>query len=279
MSTASFSPEEFLSSREPLSAQELRNAVIELHGAWDEQWEAVLELAPKLLAAYVRLAGVPHRRRHLDSKTRELIYLAIDVAVTHLHAPGVRRHIRRALDLGVTPGEITEVIELTTPVGIHAMNIGVPLLAQVLDERGLSRGPDDLDAYQRGLKEQFTASRGYWHAFWDEILALDPEMFEAYTDFSSIPWRHGSLEPKVKEFIYAAFDCASTHLYTGGLKVHIQNALNHGATVGELLEVMEIAATMGMQSALHALPVLRKEILARAAPLLNDTSASVGTWR
>ncbi|MDT0443462.1 carboxymuconolactone decarboxylase family protein [Streptomyces johnsoniae] len=250
-------------ARESPSPQELRRAVIEMHGAWDEQWEAVLEFAPHLLAAYVRLAGVPHRKGHLDGKTRELVYLAVDAAVTHLHAPGVRQHIRRALDLGATPGEITEVIELTTPVGIHAMNIGVPLLAEVLEERGLRDGPGEPDPHQQELKERFTASRGYWNPFWDEILELDPEMFEAYTDFSSVSWQHGSLEPKVKEFIYTAFDCAATHLYAKGIKVHLQNALCYGATAGELLEVMEIAATMGIQSALQAFPVLRQELLTR----------------
>ena len=254
-----------LPARESLSAQELRNAVIEVHGAWDDQWEAILELAPQLLAAYVHFAGVPHRKGHLDGKTRELIYLAVDAAVTHLYAPGVRRHIRRALDLGATPGEITEVIELTTPVGIHAMNIGVPLLAEVLEARGLRDGPGNPDAYQKQLKERFAASRGYWNTFWDEILELDPEIFEAYTEFSSVSWQHGSLDPKFKEFIYVAFDCASTHLYAKGLKVHLENALDYGATADELLEVMEIASTMGIQSALQALPVLREELLARSA--------------
>ncbi|MEU1518345.1 carboxymuconolactone decarboxylase family protein [Streptomyces sp. NPDC005811] len=237
----------------------LREAVVELHGAWDEQWQAVLELAPHLLAAYVRLAGVPQRKGHLDPKTRELIYLAVDAAATHMYAPGVRRHIRRALELGAAPGEITEVVELTTTLGIHAMNIGVPLLAELLQERGLRDGPAELDAHQQELKERFTENRGYWHEFWDEILELDPEMFEAYTDFSSVSWEHGSLEPKVREFVYTAFDCASTHLYVKGWKLHMDNALGYGATVGELLEVMEIAAVMGMQSALQALPVLREE--------------------
>ncbi|TCO28046.1 alkylhydroperoxidase/carboxymuconolactone decarboxylase family protein YurZ [Kribbella steppae] len=249
------------------SAQELRESVVELHGEWDEQWQAVLDLAPQLLAAYVQLAAVPQRKGHLDPKTRELVYLAVDAAATHLYSPGVRRHIRQALELGATPGEIVEVIELTTTVGIHAMNIGVPLLAELLRERGLRDGPGELDEYQSGLKARFVANRGYWHEFWDEILELDPELFEAYTDFSSVSWRHGCLEPKVKEFIYTAFDCASTHLYVKGWKAHMDNALGYGATVGELLEVMEIASVMGMQSALQALPVLQEELLARTAPV------------
>jgi alkylhydroperoxidase/carboxymuconolactone decarboxylase family protein YurZ len=247
-------------STEPMLEQQLREAVVEIHGEWSEDWQAVLDLSPALLSAYVRLAGVPHTQGHLDPKTRELVYLAVDAAATHLYAPGVRRHIRRALELGATTGEIVEVIELTTTVGIHAMNIGVPILAELLEERGLRDGPAELSEYQRNLKARFTANRGYWHEFWDEILELDPEMFDAYTDFSSVSWATGSLEPKVKEFVYTAFDCASTHLYVKGWKAHMDNALGYGATPEELLEVMEIASVMGMQSALQALPVLREEL-------------------
>lgn len=103
------------------------------------------------------------------------------------------------------------------------------------------------------------------HGAWDEVLELDPEMFEAYTGFPSVSWQHGSLEPKAEESVYTAFDCVSTHLYVKGWKAHMNNALGYGATVGELREVMEIAAVMGRQSALQALPVLREELLTRPA--------------
>jgi len=44
------------------------------------------------------------------------------------------------------------------------------------------------DQQRLGLKDDFTAKRGYWHTFWEDFLALDPEFFEAYTEFSSVPW-------------------------------------------------------------------------------------------
>ena len=60
--------------------------------------------------------------------------------------------------------------------------------------------------------------RGYWHSSWDDTLQLLPELLAAYLEFSGVPWRGGTLEPKVKEFIYIAFDVAATHLYRTGLK-------------------------------------------------------------
>ena len=112
--------------------QRIKNEIIAVHGEWDGTWQSVLDLRPGFLAAYARFAAVPLKKSHLDAKTRELIYLAIDAAATHLHAPGVRQHIRAALAHGATPEEIMEVIELTSTLGIHAMNIGVPLLVEVL---------------------------------------------------------------------------------------------------------------------------------------------------
>src|SRR5690606_25608539 len=123
-------------------------------------------------------------------------------------------------------------------------------------------GPAPLSEDQERLKQEFTRTRGYWHPFWDEILELDPEMFEAYTDFSSVPWRTGVLEPKVKEFIYIAFDVSATHLYVPGLKLHIENAIGYGATPGEILEVMEIASVLGIHAVTSAAPILAEELAA-----------------
>ncbi|MDF2471321.1 MAG: carboxymuconolactone decarboxylase, partial [Rhodococcus erythropolis] len=40
-----------------------------------------------------------------------------------------------ALDMGVTPKEILEVLKLTTVVGIHSCNVGVPILMEEIANR------------------------------------------------------------------------------------------------------------------------------------------------
>ncbi len=77
-------------------------------------------------------------------------------------------------------------------LGVHAVNVGVPLLSEVLEEEGLARpgaSSVGLDVRREHLKSDFTKKRGYWHSTWDAVLALDPDFFEAYTDFSSHPFR------------------------------------------------------------------------------------------
>src|SRR5690242_12191080 len=62
-----------------------------------------------------------------------------------MYLPGVRQHIKVALDHGATGAEIMEVLELTATLGIHAMNVGMPVLAEVLSELGRRPAPE-LDA-------------------------------------------------------------------------------------------------------------------------------------
>jgi len=97
------------------------------------------------------------------------------------------------------------------------------------------------------------------------MLELDPEMFGAYTEFSSVPWRTGTLTPAEKELIYIAFDIAATHLYVPGTKLHIRNALGHGATPQQVLEVMEISSVLGIDAVTTAVPILREALEARRA--------------
>jgi alkylhydroperoxidase/carboxymuconolactone decarboxylase family protein YurZ len=62
------------------------------------------------------------------------------------------------------------------------------------------------------------------------------------------PWKSGVLEPKVREFLYIAIDCSITHMYEHGLRIHIRNALKYGASRDEIIEVFELAATLGVST-------------------------------
>ncbi|MGP3534332.1 carboxymuconolactone decarboxylase family protein [Microbacterium sp. RD1] len=238
--------------------EEIRAAFEREQGTWDEGWQSVLELDPEFLATFTGFAGVARRQRHLDPKAQAFVALAVDAAVTHLHPPGIRRHIAAALAAGATRDEVMEVLECTATLAIHAMNVGVPVLVEVLAEQGIRTEPAPLDDDQERIKADFTRDRGYWNSTWDELLELDPALFEAYTGFSSHPWRQGTLSPKMREFIYIAFDTSATHLYRVGLKLHIENALGYGATPHEILEIMEIASVIGMQSVTTGATILRE---------------------
>lgn len=231
------------------------------HGDLPEVWQALRDRCPEYFAAYADLAAVPLRRGALSRKTRELILLAINSAVTHLHRDGMRQHMRNALRHGASEDEILEVLQLVSVLGIHAISIGFPAVQQAATDAGrASELPGEvLDDRQSSLKDEFQRARGYWNPFWEEALKLDTPLFEAYYRFSSVPWCHGVLEPKTREFIYVAIDASTTHMFDDGTRGHMSNAMKYGATVSELLEVLELATTLGVQSMTVGLEILLEE--------------------
>jgi len=126
---------------------------------------------------------------------------------------------------------------------------------------------EELNAKQQQLRDKFIAERGYWSPVWGDVLALDPDFFESYLNFSAIPWRKGTLPPKVKELIYIAIDASTTHLYEPGLRQHIANALKHGATKEEIMEVLELTSVLGIHTCSMGVPVLMDELRKRDAGL------------
>ncbi|CAN0484748.1 unnamed protein product, partial [Phaeothamnion confervicola] len=78
------------------------------------------------------------------------------------------------------------------------------------------------------------------------------------------PWRIGVLSSKVKELVYLAADISTTHLHVPGARLHARNAIAFGATEAEVVEVIELASTVGVQSLALGLPILRDVLEARA---------------
>jgi alkylhydroperoxidase/carboxymuconolactone decarboxylase family protein YurZ len=113
---------------------------------------------------------------------------------------------------------------------------------------------------RRQLKEEFIKRRGFWVPVWDQMLDADPDYFAAYTEFSSIPWEYGTLDPKVKELIYVAIDAAVTHLHPLGTRSHIRSALKHGATPAEIMEVLELVSVLGVHGMTMGLGILNEEV-------------------
>lgn len=239
----------------------LRAEFQKVRGYWTPVWDTLLERSPDFFEAYLNLSSVPWRDGTLPAKVKELIYIAIDASTTHLYSQGTRMHIRNALKHGAAREEIMEVLQLTSVLGIHTITEGVPALLDELHKAGTTPAAvaAPRTSRQEALKATFIDARGYWSPLWDGVLALSPDFFEAYLQFSSVPWREGPLEPKVKEFIYIAIDAATTHLYDKGTRIHMANAIRHGATAAEIMEVLQLASVLGIHTMTDSLPILEDE--------------------
>jgi len=253
--------------------QAIKDDFIRIRNTWAPQWESILRMDCEFLNAYLRLSAVPLKHNHLDDKVKEFIYIAVNASSTHLFSPGIQMHLKAAIEFGASREELMEVLELTSTVGIHASNVGVPILLEVLNEEGLVATGLVSTTVASGerheaLKQRFIEDQGYWDASWDALLRVDPDFFEAYANFSAIPWHAAYLEPKVKELVLCALDAAATHLYKPGIKTHMRNAIRHGATQGEIMEVLEIVSVIGIHGALIGAAMLEENF---SAPAVSST--------
>lgn len=102
-------------------------------GNWNPDWEPFARLDPRWTEKMLALAIAPAVAGVLDPKTIELVGIALDASCTHMYAPGVRRHIRRALKAGATKEEITAVLQLASLQGLHSMCLAAPILLEELE--------------------------------------------------------------------------------------------------------------------------------------------------
>jgi alkylhydroperoxidase/carboxymuconolactone decarboxylase family protein YurZ len=106
--------------------------LMQREGNWNPLWNTLFDWDPEWTEQFMAMNAIPMRRGVFTPEFVELLSIAIDASATHMYAPGVRRHIRAALELGVSREEILTVLEMVSVLGIHACNLGVPILAEEL---------------------------------------------------------------------------------------------------------------------------------------------------
>jgi alkylhydroperoxidase/carboxymuconolactone decarboxylase family protein YurZ len=104
-------------------------------GEWNPAWDEIAAMDPEWLESFLAMGMTPRLRGVLEPKVWELIAIAVDAACTHLYGPGVRRHIKKALELGASKEEIMAVLEGVAVLGIHSCALGFPILAEELAAR------------------------------------------------------------------------------------------------------------------------------------------------
>lgn len=104
-------------------------------GGWNPNWTPFYELDPAWTEKFMAMGLTPMVSGALDAKTIEFIAIAVDASCTHMYGPGVRRHIRNALELGATKEEISAVLQCVSVLGIHTMSLGAPILLEELEAR------------------------------------------------------------------------------------------------------------------------------------------------
>ena len=99
-------------------------------GNWNPDWDAFATLDAQWTEKFIAMGVAPMVSGVLDAKTVEFLAIAVDASCTHMYGPGVRRHIRKALELGATKEEINAVLQCVSVLGIHTMSLGAPILLE-----------------------------------------------------------------------------------------------------------------------------------------------------
>jgi alkylhydroperoxidase/carboxymuconolactone decarboxylase family protein YurZ len=72
--------------------------------------------------------------------------------------------------------------------------------------------------------------------------------------------RSGVMSAKDTELLSIAFDASFTHMYAPGTRRHIHNALQAGATMEEIMEVLKLCIAQGVQACNLGVPILAEEL-------------------
>jgi len=221
--------------------------------------EMMKSISPTSHAAASEFWRAPMAGKHLTARQKELIYFAMNVSASTLHVEAIERHVKRILAAGGTREDIVDVLISTVAVANHALYSSVP----VLEEEWKASGKEDVvypdtTPELEAAKQRFIEIRGFWNTDREPVAKQIPEYYAALTAIGTESWSRGSLSRKEREFLCIGIDCTVRHSYEPGLRIHIRNAIREGATKGEILEIFQLAALMGLEGY-----VLTAEALAR----------------
>lgn len=124
----------------------IRDTFEEERGYWDEMWENLLHLDPDFMEAYLNYSAHPWRNGALEPIVREFALIAADASASHLYTPGLRIHVRNAIDLGAEPEQLMAVIELASLLGANTVVGSMPIVLEEARRRDLISG----DMKERG---------------------------------------------------------------------------------------------------------------------------------
>lgn len=223
-------------------------AALSLLREWDLGWATDCE----------RMTTLAWHASGLTARVAELVGLAVASACTALDASGTRRHIRGALAAGASGAEVLTVLKMASLLSIHTCSVGAPILLQEAQAAGLGLPPVADPAPDTPACDRMREA-GQWNTAWDPFFQLDPAWTDAFMAAGAGIYL-GGIDPKLAELLSIAFDASIRHLYGPGVRRHIRAALKLGATVPEVMGVLQICAAQGVQAANLGVPILAEEL-------------------
>ena len=227
--------------------QQLRDAYVEARGFWSDTLQSMLEVDPDFFEAYLELLRRPLANGRLEPKLKELVYspstrrrrtsTSRASACTSAGRSSTARPGRssRGAAADEHDGHPLRSRRRADPRSTARAAAAAPRDQPLTDAPGTAQAASSRRSAATGTRSG-TAARAR------------PRLLRAYIDFSSLPWAHGVLEPKVKELDLHRVRRLGHPSLRPRPAQHIENALGYGATAGEVMEVLELASTIGIHT-------------------------------
>jgi alkylhydroperoxidase/carboxymuconolactone decarboxylase family protein YurZ len=226
-------------------------------GPWDTARDQLREWDPTWAEACVKMTTNPWTSGVLPRKFVELVGVGLNAACTNLNPDGTRRHIRAALEAGATGEEILFVLKCASVMSIHSCSLGAPILLEEAKAAGKQPAPKVPVATPACDRMK---SIGQWNTAWDPFYQLDPVWTDEFMATGAGIYGSGVMSTKDTELLSIAFDASYTHMYAPGTRRHIHNALQIGATMEEIMEVLKLCVAQGVQACNLGVPILAEEL-------------------
>jgi alkylhydroperoxidase/carboxymuconolactone decarboxylase family protein YurZ len=227
-------------------------------GPWDSALDKLREWDPKWAALCFQMSTNPWTHSVLPSKFIELVSISLNAACTNLHPEGTRHHIRAALEAGATREEILFVLKCGSALSIHSCSLAAPIVleeAKAANVQPIPRGSTEPTPACDAMRQI-----GQWNTAWDPFFQLDPVFTDEFMAMGAALYKSGVMSPKEVELLSIALDASVTHMYAPGTRRHIRNALQAGATMEEIMEVLNLCFVQGVQTFNLGLPILAEEL-------------------
>ena len=198
---------------------------------------------------------------HLSARMKELVLLALHACSSAVNDEAIRRHVRRAITAGASETDVLDVLLSIVGQANHALYFALPILVSELGVADVetSNAPE-LREDIAAIKEEFVRTRGFWNKDRDLLARFMPDYFTSLSALSMAPWKDGSLSACERELVYIAIDASVTHMFEAGLRLHIRNALNAGATQADILEVLHLVSLVGLEGYVIGASTLMRDL-------------------
>lgn len=230
-------------------------------GPWDNALKQLRTWDPGWAEICVKMTTDPWTSGVLSRKFIELVGVGLNSACTNLNPDGTRRHICAALDAGASREEILFVLKCASVMSIHSCSLGAPILLEEAKAAGKQLASKTVGVTPACDKMK---AMGQWNVTWDSFYQLDPIWTDEFMATGAGIYGSGIMSAKETELLSIAFDASYTHMYAPGTRRHIHNALQAGATIEEIMEVLKLCVVQGVQACNLGVPILAQELANQA---------------